>query len=96
MVDATPELKLMAPTTINITCFRYEPDPLSEEDLRALNTEIMLRLQEAGIAAISDTTVAGRHSLRVAICNHRTRTDDLEILVREVLRIGAEVAAGTF
>lgn len=96
MVDATPELKLMAPTTINITCFRYEPGPLSEEDLRALNTEIMLRLQEAGIAAISDTTVAGRHSLRVAICNHRTRTDDLEILVREVLRIGAEVAAGAF
>ena len=82
---------MIAPTVLNIVCFRYDPGGLDEAGLRALNTEIMLRLQEAGIAALSDTTVKGRHCLRLAICNHRTRYEDLDLVVREGLRIGGEV-----
>ena len=65
---------------------------MDKEELKALNTEIMLRLQENGTAAISDTTIHGEHCLRVAINNHRTRREDLEMLVRETLRIGDELA----
>src|SRR5271166_3485750 len=50
--------------------------------------EIMLRLQEDGVAAISDTTVHDKHCLRVAINNHRTRRSDLDLLVREIVRLG--------
>ncbi|TIS74802.1 MAG: amino acid decarboxylase, partial [Mesorhizobium sp.] len=56
-----------------------------------VNTEIMLRLQEEGIAALSDTTVHGQHCLRVAINNHRTRREDLDLLVREIVRLGQEI-----
>lgn len=91
LVEQTPELRLMAPVTVNIVCFRYCPEESGASDLRELNTEIMLRLQEAGIAAVSDTTVAGGHCLRAAICNHRTRREDLDLLIREVLRIGSEL-----
>ena len=51
--------------------------------------EIMLRLQESGVALLTDTTISGRHCLRVAICNHRTRNEDLDLLLHEVLRIAA-------
>ena len=61
--------------------------------LKTLNTEIMLRMQEAGVAAVSDTTVRGEHCLRAAINNHRTRRNDLELLVRETVRLGHELAA---
>lgn len=91
LIRTAPDLHLMAPTTINIVCFRYAPRGMSETDLRALNTEIMLQMQEAGIAAVSDTSVSGRHCLRVAICNHRTRQEDLDLLVREVSHIGARL-----
>ncbi|WP_417211712.1 pyridoxal phosphate-dependent decarboxylase family protein [Antarctobacter sp.] len=94
LIAEVPELEMMAPREINIVCFRYRPSGVPEGELRALNTEIMLRMQEAGIAALSDTTVDGRHCLRVAICNHRTRRADLDLLVREILRIGAEVVQG--
>ena len=90
-VRAEQSLTLMAPTALNIVCFRYDPGGLDEAGLRALNTEIMLRLQEAGIAALSDTTVKGRHCLRIAICNHRTRYEDIDLVVREALRIGGEI-----
>ncbi|RUV46029.1 MAG: aspartate aminotransferase family protein [Mesorhizobium sp.] len=93
LIRAEPALELTAPTTINIVCFRHRLDGASEERLKAFNTEIMLRLQEEGIAAVSDTTVHGQHCLRVAITNHRTRRDDLDLLLRETLRIGAEIKA---
>ena len=67
---------------------------MGDDKLKALNTEIMLRLQEEGAAVISDTTVHGEHCLRVAINNHRTRRDDLEVLVRETVRLG-EVIVNT-
>lgn len=91
LIEAEPALELTVPTTINIVCFRHRVEGASEEQLKAFNTELMLRLQEEGIAALSDTTIHGRHCLRVAITNHRTRRDDLDLLVRETLRIGREV-----
>lgn len=92
LIEAEPELELAASPTINIVCFRYQPG-LRGEALKALNTEIMLRLQEEGIAALSDTTVHGQHWLRVAITNHRTRREDLDLLVRQVTRLGRQIAA---
>lgn len=92
LVRAEPLLELVAPASINIVCFRYHPIGLDDDTLKAINTEIMLRLQEEGTAAISDTTVHGIHCLRVAINNHRTQRDDLDLLVRETVRLGDEIA----
>lgn len=89
LIEQESLFELVAPTTINIVCFRYRPPGLDSAALKVLNVEIMLRLQEEGIAALSDTTVHGEHCLRVAINNHRTRREDLVILVRETLRLGA-------
>lgn len=93
LIAAEPALELTAPTSINIVCLRYRADGLDGERAKALNTEIMLRLQEDGTAAISDTTVHGRHCLRVAINNHRTRREDLDLLVAETVRLGNEIAS---
>jgi aromatic-L-amino-acid decarboxylase len=92
LIETEPDLELVAPTNINIVCYRYRRAGLDGAARKALNTEIMLRLQEQGIAAVSDTTVHGEHCLRAAINNHRTRRDDLTLLVRETIRLGGELA----
>jgi glutamate/tyrosine decarboxylase-like PLP-dependent enzyme len=89
LIEEEPLLELVAPTSINIVCFRYCPQGLEDGARKALNIEIMLRLQEEGIAALSDTTIHGEHCLRVAITNHRTRREDLDMLVAEMVRLGA-------
>ncbi|MBC8731595.1 pyridoxal phosphate-dependent decarboxylase family protein [Paraburkholderia sp. UCT2] len=94
LIDSERHLELVVPTSINIVCFRYRPEEMEEAALKALNIEIMLQLQEAGIAALSDTTVHGVHCLRVAICNHRTRKDDLDLLVKEIVRHGQRILQG--
>ena len=91
LIEQEPLFELVAPTSINIVCFRYSPEGMDDVARKALNIEIMLRLQEEGIAALSDTTVHGEHCLRVAINNHRTRREDLEMLAREIVRLGASL-----
>jgi aromatic-L-amino-acid/L-tryptophan decarboxylase len=93
LIKAEPLLELVAPTTINIVCFRFRPVESDRTTLKRINTEIMVRLQEEGIAAISDTTVHGEHCLRAAINNHRTRRSDLELLVQETIRLGVRIVA---
>jgi aromatic-L-amino-acid/L-tryptophan decarboxylase len=87
-VRADPRLELMAPVSINIVCFRYQGRGGTEADLKALNNEIMLRVQESGVAVPTDTTLRGRYSLRAAIVNHRTTRADLDLLVDAVLHRG--------
>ncbi|MFD2205626.1 pyridoxal phosphate-dependent decarboxylase family protein [Kiloniella antarctica] len=91
LIKQETDLELIAPTNINIVCYRYNPGGLNHDKLKEINIEIMLRLQEEGSAALSDTTVHGAHCLRVAITNHRTRQSDLDFLVDETLRIGTEI-----
>ncbi|MGB8816898.1 MAG: aminotransferase class I/II-fold pyridoxal phosphate-dependent enzyme [Rhizobiaceae bacterium] len=93
LIEHEPSLELMAPTVINIVCFRYSIAGANEAAHRALNTEIMLRMQEAGTAVMTDTTIHGRHCLRAAINNHRTRREDLDVLVSEMMRLGDLISA---
>ena len=58
------------------------------ESLNRLNQDILVELQESGVAAPSYTTLQGAYCLRVAISNHRSRFEDFDLLVSEVLRIG--------
>ena len=91
LIAAEPQLEMMAPRSINIVCFRFRAAAATEAAHKALNTEIMLRLQEAGTAVPTDTTVQGQHCLRVAINNHRTRREDLQLLVSETVRLGRQL-----
>jgi aromatic-L-amino-acid/L-tryptophan decarboxylase len=89
LIATEPRLELMAPTAINIVCFRYHAAGADEAATKALNTELMLRIQETGVAVPTDTTVHGRYCLRVAFNHYRTIQSDIDLFVAEVLRIGA-------
>ena len=77
-------LELLAPVALNVVCFRYRRPELAEEELDRVNTEILMRLQEEGIAAPSGTRVRGRFAIRVANVNRRSRQADFELLVRRM------------
>ncbi len=96
LVTSEPTLQLLAPVSLNIVCFRYrghvhDIGEASEATLNAVNKEIVLRLQETGIAAPSSTVIGGKFAIRVAHTNHRSRREDFEILVREVVRLGQQI-----
>jgi glutamate/tyrosine decarboxylase-like PLP-dependent enzyme len=88
LVEAKTELELVAPVDLNIVCFRYLKPGFSDTELDALNKEIVVELQEQGVAVISGTTINGVYVLRVGHTNHRSRQEDFDFLVDEVTRIG--------
>jgi glutamate/tyrosine decarboxylase-like PLP-dependent enzyme len=90
LVQASTELELTAPVTLNVVCFRYIRPGLDAETLDALNKRILIELQESGLAVLSGTTIRGKYVLHVANTNHRSRREDFDALVREVIRLGRE------
>ena len=87
-VAADPDLELLAPVTLNVVCFRYGAPGFDDDELDRLNAEIAIDVQESGAAVVSTTRVANRTALRACIVNHRTRDDDLAILLAAVRSAG--------
>ena len=92
LVNAHPNLQLMAPVPLNVVCFRYVRNESSnDEDLDEVNARILVTLQEKGLAVPSGVVIAGKFALRVANVNHRSTKSDFDALVADVVRIGSEL-----
>ncbi|MBL1436367.1 MAG: cytochrome D ubiquinol oxidase subunit I [Rhodobacteraceae bacterium] len=85
MIDAEPSLERLAPVASSVVVFAHV-------DGDAVTEEIVLHLQESGLAVPSITTVNGRRAVRVNITNHRTRDADLRVLVDGCARSNPSVA----
>jgi glutamate/tyrosine decarboxylase-like PLP-dependent enzyme len=83
-IERAADLELLAPVQLNIVCFRVVRPGLDEAALDELNEAIAMAVQESGAAVPSTTRIDGRLALRVCIINHRTRPDDLNVLLRAV------------
>jgi aromatic-L-amino-acid decarboxylase len=93
LIEADPDLELVAPVPLNIVCFRFAPEDANRETLNRVNEEILLRIQESGLAVPSGTRIGDKFALRVAITNHRSKREDFDLLVRAASKIGREVVS---
>ena len=91
LVEARANLELATPVSLNICCFRYVADGLSDAVHDKINAEIVMDLQESGLAAPSTTRLQDKLCIRVNITNHRTTMDDMELLVEAVTDLGPAV-----
>jgi aromatic-L-amino-acid decarboxylase len=91
-------LELLAPVTLNVVCFRFRVSGLDEAASDQLNAAIAIDVQESGAAVLSTTRIGGKTALRACIINHRTREEDLTVLLAAVwsagrARIGSPAAS---
>lgn len=94
LVDASPHLERLAPVRLNIVCFRFYAPHLDDVTLNELNQELLLQLQEDGSVLPSYATLGNKYTIRVGIFNHRSRREDLHLLVREVTKLGKNLLDG--
>jgi aromatic-L-amino-acid decarboxylase len=90
-IEASESLERLAPTDLNVVCFRFIDDAIQPTDLDAFNEELLIRLQESGAAVPSSTMLKGNFALRCAITNHRSRHEDFDLLLDAVNSIGREM-----
>ncbi len=91
-IDETAGLERLAPVSLQIVCFRVVRDGFGEAETDALNREIVIALQEKGMAAPSTTRIHGRLAIRVNLTNHRTTQTDLDGLLDDVLKLAGALA----
>jgi aromatic-L-amino-acid decarboxylase len=88
LIESSPELKLAAPVVSNICTFHYVGNGVSDKDKGLLNEKIVCELQLGGEAVFSTTKINGRTAIRAAIVNHRTVFEDIDLVIKAVIRVG--------
>jgi len=83
-VEATDGVELMAPSPLNIVCFRVVAPGLTDDRLDALNHATVAAIQRDGRAFVTATTWRGRAAIRAAFDNWATTLDDVAILQQAV------------
>ncbi|MFN2449441.1 MAG: aspartate aminotransferase family protein [Candidatus Baltobacteraceae bacterium] len=91
LVERSADFELAAPPVLQIVCLRPRLPATPAEQADRLTDEAVIRLQESGIAVLSATTLGGRRAMRVCITNHRTRDEDLHLLMETLARIVEEL-----
>lgn len=92
LVKGESSLELITPVVMNIICFRFKPmDFKNEEQLNKLNREIVISLQEKGLAVTSHAYINGKYAIRLANVNHRTKKMDFKSLVNDIISLGNEL-----
>ncbi|MDG1865965.1 MAG: pyridoxal-dependent decarboxylase [Woeseiaceae bacterium] len=91
LVNKNNSLELLSPTSLNIVNFRFKNPKLDDAQLNEINSEILMKLHESGNSAPSSALLGDNFSLRVAICNHRSRRSDFDDLVKDVINIGNQL-----
>jgi aromatic-L-amino-acid decarboxylase len=92
LITEQEELELLNPVPLNVVNFRYTSPEADNDQLDSLNKQILIELQEQGIAAPSGTVINDKFALHVANTNHRSLQRDFDVLVEEVLRLGNALA----
>jgi len=93
LVEAEPDLELLAPVETSIAAFRFAPAGVEKEILDAVNQALPVRVQQRGRAFVTGTVLGGREASRACLLNAVTSEDDLAVLVEEVLAAGRELLA---
>ena len=80
---------------LNIVCFRYlieRSRNIDLETLNKLNKQILVNIQERGIAVVSPIVIGGdRFAMRMCITNHRTRKSDIDQFMARLIQLTDEL-----
>ena len=83
-------IRIVRPVSLNIVNFRFESeehDEIEDDVIDALNEELVLDIQTAGIALPSSTNIGNHLYIRVAIVSHRSTLSDFDEFVETLLRL---------
>jgi aromatic-L-amino-acid/L-tryptophan decarboxylase len=90
-IDASEVFERLAPASLSTVCFRHVPAGATRSlnELNALNRDIMLAVQQSGLAYLSNTMVGSAFALRACLLNHRTTDADMPRLL-EIIETAAK------
>jgi aromatic-L-amino-acid/L-tryptophan decarboxylase len=94
VIEASPDLELLATGPLTAVCFRYVPDGVSDEaGLDQLNQAIMAAIQVGGRAFLAGTDIGGRFALRSCALHYELDESHVQAIVDAVREAGQTITA---
>jgi glutamate/tyrosine decarboxylase-like PLP-dependent enzyme len=81
LARAAPGLRLTAPATLGIICFRREWPDCDEAETERRGIALAAELERAGTALVSTTRLGGRHAIRLCVLNPTTGPDQVRAVI---------------
>ena len=90
LIEASPDLELVATGPLTAVCFRYVPTGLlrNETALNTLNQAIMEQLQLAGKAFLAGVDINGQFALRSCALHYALTEKHVETILEAVRQVG--------
>jgi len=91
-ITKSSEFKLIVPRNINLVCFHFKPQQLSDiEELNRINEALLHQLNAIGTIYLTHTKVNGIYTLRMAIGQTNVNQDHIEgawrLILKEAMKI---------
>jgi glutamate/tyrosine decarboxylase-like PLP-dependent enzyme len=90
-VDEAADLERLADVPLNIVCFRYRPEGVSEEAMDDLNRRLGEAVLDDGRVYVGTTLYRGRVAFRPAFVNWLSTEEDVDLLVDVIRELGARL-----
>lgn len=87
LIEASPELELVASGPLTAVCFRAIPTEVGKADLNHFNQVVVERLQVEGKAFLAGVEIRNKSALRSCALHYSVSREDIEAIVREVRRV---------
>jgi glutamate/tyrosine decarboxylase-like PLP-dependent enzyme len=96
VIEASPDLELLATGPLTAVCFRYVPANWqgNDRDLDLLNQAIMGDVQTGGRAFLAGTDIRGRFALRSCALHYALNEDHVESILGAVRDAGSLRVSG--
>jgi glutamate/tyrosine decarboxylase-like PLP-dependent enzyme len=91
-IDEADDLELLAPTPLNVVCFRYRPAGVPEAQLDELNLRIGRAVLRDGRVYVGTTRWAGAVAFRPAFVNWQTTIADADLMLEAIRELGRTIA----
>ncbi|MGY8797723.1 MAG: pyridoxal phosphate-dependent decarboxylase family protein [Longimicrobiales bacterium] len=88
-----PDMEIVAEARLSLTAFRLAPAGMGEEELGALNRDLLARVNAKQNVYLTATTVDGRFLLRICVLSFRTHMDRIEQCLADIREATAEMSA---
>lgn len=67
-IQTSTDFEILAPTSLNLVCFRYHPTPINDAvTLNSINETILQHLNKTGLLYLTHTKIKGQYAIRLVI-----------------------------
>jgi aromatic-L-amino-acid decarboxylase len=91
-IEKHDDFEMLAPATMNVLCFRFNPGNVdSDEKLNEINEQLLHEINQTGEIYMTHTKLSGQYTLRLVIAQTDVEKKHVEKAWEVILRKAEEI-----